>query len=72
MYHFVYHTKVGTFKSKMVNQKAVDETIQMLKDYAGKLTYISLEGDNGLPLFIPKGALEDMVVTVVPVEVTPA
>jgi hypothetical protein len=64
MYKFIIHTKVGTFKSQAVSKEGIDETFKMLKEHTGNLTYFTINDQDELPMFIPKGALQDAVITV--------
>jgi hypothetical protein len=63
MFHLIFHTEVGTFKSAKVSQKVMEDTFQNLKDYAGKLLYFNVKDVNDLPIFFPNG-LDGVVITV--------
>jgi hypothetical protein len=64
MYKLIIHTKVGTFQSIAITKEGLDETLKMLKDYSGKLTYFTLNNPDDLPMYFAKGILEDSVITV--------
>jgi hypothetical protein len=64
MYRFLIHTSVGTFKSNEIPEKDLRDTITLLKENAGRLTYLEIKDVNGLPIYISRGILENAVITV--------